>query len=33
MMIFEVSCERTAWLIPHLMAKNSVSDEVMLIAW
>ena len=27
-MIFEVSCERTVWLIPHLMAKNLASDEL-----
>ena len=32
-MILDVSCERTAWLMPHLMAKNSASDEVMLTAW
>ena len=33
MMILEVSCERTAWLILYLMAKNSASWAVMLIAW
>ena len=32
MMIFDISCERVAWLIPHFKAKNLASDEVMLIA-
>ena len=32
-MILEVSCERTAWLILHLMAKNLASWAVMLTAW
>jgi len=30
--IFEISYERTAWLIPYLMAKNSALEEVTLIA-
>ena len=32
-MILDVSCERTIWLMLHLMAKNSASDEVMLTVW
>ena len=31
--IFEVSCERMAWLIPHLIVKNSALEEVTLITW
>ena len=32
-MILDISCERTAWLMLHLMAKSSASDKVMLTAW
>ena len=32
-MILDISCGRTTWLMPHLMAKNSASDEVMLTTW
>ena len=32
-MILDISCEQTAWMIPHLMTKNSASELVTLIVW